>query len=223
MEDVLKYVDFSRCKHLDLSKGSNDWAAMKRGRMKLSTMSNFIYCKTEDDWQEFARITAGIEDPVFTEAAKANMQVGKDFEAPLRAEYAKDIGMKIYEMNICIFRLNPIFSASVDGILENGDLVEFKITNKPTPEYSHDDFSEIPLGYYWQMQGYMCIMNRPRCHYVAYSRLDNKKYVRIVPYNHERFIKEVYSPACKFHRDYVMPILLKEKKPTPYDTYKLIA
>jgi hypothetical protein len=220
--NILNYIDFTRCKLLDLSSGSNDWKAMKKGRITLSTIGNLIFCKTEESKQQYARIIAGIEKPEFTEEQLENMKIGRDFESPLRDEYSKDIGMKIYELNICIFKQNPIFSASIDGILENGDLVEFKVTNKQTPDFSYDDFSEIPLWYYWQMQGYMFILNRPRCHYVSYSRLDNKKYVRIVPYNHDRWINEVYIPASLFHRDYVMPILEKEKIPTPYETFKSI-
>ena len=221
-EIIKSLINLDRCYVCDLKQGSKDWLLMRKGRITMSSLASFlIFAKTEDEKITAARIICGLEKKIFTEEQQQNMAIGKEYEDLVRQEYSNSVGMKIYETGICIFKENSAFGGSPDGVLENGDLIEIKITNKEIPTHIMSDYSEIPIWYYWQMQGCMFVMDAPRCHYVSYSRLDKKTYTRIIPYNNDRWINEVYIPACYFHRNYVMPLLKTNNLPDPYETYKL--
>lgn len=214
-------INHERALLIDGTQTDENWIRSRIGRIGMSRLGNIlIFCKTEEQKIRYANIICGLIHEEFTEEAKERMRIGLEFEDVVRQSYANQIGQKILTISSCIFRENPIFSGSVDGILENGDLIEIKIIEKDIPEFYSSDFSEIPLWYYYQVQGNMFITDSTRCHFVCYSRKSGKMYVRIVPYNHERFINEVYIPCCKYHKKYVMPLLIKNGIKTPYEDYE---
>lgn len=222
-EKFKSLVNTDRCYVVNTQQGCAHWKLMRKGRITMSALASFlIFAKTEEDKWKAARVICGLEKIEFTDLQKENMAIGNKYEDNVRKEYSKSVGMEVYEAGFCVFRENPIFGASSDGLFENGDLLEIKITNNDNPTTIYENYDEIPIYYYYQMQGNMFITDAKRCHYAAYSRKSGNIYSRVIPYNHERFINEVYIPSCIFHRDYIMPILLNKSLPTPYDTYKLI-
>ena len=209
-EIVKNIIDSTRCEVVNVEQRSEDWLLMRKGRITMSALASFlIFAKTEEAKIKAARIIAGLDKPIFTKEALDRMKIGTDYEDDVRKYYCDKIGKRVYSVGFCVFRENPIFGGSPDGILEDGSILEIKITNKPTPTLSKPDFSEIPLWYYWQCQGNMFVTNASCCHFVSFSRLDGLLYTRIIPYNHDRWINEVYIPAMIFYRDYVMQFLKK--------------
>jgi hypothetical protein len=223
LQTIQRLVNTQKCFVYDVKQRSNEWFAMRKGRITMSTFASFlIFAKTHEEKMTIARQMCGLEKKIFTEEQIANMRVGVEYEDVVKDFYSDKIGLKIYETGMCILRENPIFGGSPDGIFENGDLCEIKITNKENPTIPYDDYSEIPLWYYWQMLGCMHITGSQRCHYVCYSRVDGTLYTRIIQYNHERWINEVYNKSCEFYRDYIAPLLSANSLPDPYETYRLL-
>lgn len=232
---ALSLIDTNRCHVFDVVQGTKDWHAIRKGyydskygRVELGkgriTMSRLgsilIFSKTEEERIQLAKYIVGLEKQEFTEEAKRRMSIGTGYEDFIREKYSEMISSEIHTTGFCLFRENPIFGASPDGILDNGELVEFKITEKPTPTHMADDYAEIPTWYYWQMQGCMFVMNSPATHFVSYSRLDNQIYSRKVPYNHERWINEVYIPVCNYWKTYVKPLLEQHNMINPFAGYQ---
>lgn len=220
---VKQLINSERCHLCDVTQGSSIWLGLRKGRITMSVLGSFlIFAKTHEDKIKLAREIIGLDAKQFTEEAISNMSIGTDYEDLVRQEYARKIGMRVYELGFCILRENPIFGGSADGIFENGDLLEVKITTKDIPTHFVTDYSEIPLWYYWQMQGNMFIADSPRCHFVSYSRSSGEMYTRIIPYNHERWINECYTPSLKFYHEYIAPLLEEHSIPDPFETYKCL-
>lgn len=98
--------------------------------------------------------------------------------------------------------------ASVDGVLENGDIVEIKTTSKPTPKSHKRDYSEIPLGHMDQMQQNMSVTGARICHYFSFSRTSGKNYYRAVPFMQEKWNLIVRSNTF-FYNNYMKKLLQK--------------
>ena len=214
---VNKLININRCLNVYVEQGSETWKFLRKGRITSTAIGKITkFAKTEDEKWKLARIIIGVEEEEFTDEAKERMKIGVEYEDCIRKVYSEQINMKVHQTGICIFKSNPILSCSPDGIFEDGTILEIKTTEKPTPEYQCQDFSEIPIWYYYQIQCAMFILDSPFCHFISYSRTSEKLYCRIVPYNHERFINECYIPICEYHRDYVMPVLKHYQISDPY-------
>lgn len=215
-------INHDRCLNISCEQGTQEWDDIRKGRITMSMVGKIIlFLKTEEEKQNYARIIARIDKEIFTEEAIERMKVGIDYEDAVRESYSNHIRQHIFTTGTCIFRENPIFSGSVDGILENGDIIEIKITEKDLPSFACDDYSEIPLWYQYQMLGNMFITDSLVCHYICFSRKSGTYYVRLFPYNHDRFINECYIPLCKYYKKYVLPLLIEQGIQTPYGDYEL--
>lgn len=213
-------INHDRALNIDIQQGSDEWKSIRICRITMSKLAKILlFSKTEDEKIRTARIICGLEQEIFTEEAKSRMNVGVEYEADVRDAYTKTTGMNVFETGTCIFRENPIFSGSPDGVFENGDVLEIKITTNDLPSYYCSDYSEIPLWYYYQMQGNMFILDSTQCHYVCYSRISGKMYTRIIPYDHDRFVNEVYVPCCQFYKQYMKPLIEEHGLKSPYDDY----
>mgnify|MGYP001312348496 CR=1 FL=1 len=213
-------INHDRALNIDIPQGGEEWDFIRRCRIASSRTGKIVlFSKTEEEKVKTARIICGLEKEVFSDEAKDRMNVGVEYESTIRDSYTKTTGMKIFETGTCIFRQNPIFSGSPDGVFENGDVLEIKITEKELPDFYCSDYSEIPLWYYYQMQSNMFILDSTKCHYVCYSRSSGKMYTRIIPYDHERYINEVYIPCCIFYRDYIKPLIEQYCLKSPHQDY----
>lgn len=219
---VKSLINTNRCIVIDTQQRSQNWFNLRKSRITMSMLGTIlIFSKTEEEKWRTARIICGLEKPIFSKESEENMKIGVDYEDDVRKEYSKIINMKIYEVGFCIFE-NPIFGGSLDGLIENGDILEIKISKNEIPEKQCDDYSEIPIYYLWQMWGNMFITDASNCHYVMYSRASKKLYCRLVPYIHVRWINECYIPLCSFYENYVIPIIKANSLPNLYDEYQLM-
>lgn len=115
--------------------------------------------------------------------------------------------MSCRTVGIFICNEYKFLGGSPDGILENGDIVEFKISCKPVPTSYTDDYSEIYKPYIYQMMMNCYLTGSKRCHFVMYSRSTGKLYTRIIPFDEEFFREKILIPCIEFWNEYVIPIL----------------
>lgn len=196
---------------------------MRKGRITYSMLGSIlIFAKTHEDKLALAKKIIGLDKMTFTDEACENMKIGVEYEDLIRQEVSKTVGMKVYEAGFCIYRENPIFGGSPDGVFEDGSILEIKITSKENPKYACSDYSEIPLWYRYQMLGNMFTMDSSNCIYSSYSRADGSIYIRHYPYDHNKWMNECYIPCNIFHRDYIMPLLKNYNLLNPYETYCLM-
>lgn len=213
------FIDNDRLLHVNVLKYKK---IVRRGKITLSTVSDILTAKTPYEKANVAKLMLGLKKKFFTKEELERMNIGTKFESVVRDAYAKQIGLEIFKPDTLILRENPIFAANPDGITSEGDLVEIKISSMPIPEKYHDDYSEISLGWYYQMQGYMYITGIHKCHFVMYSRESDKIYSRIIPYDEKRWMEEVYYKICEFHEEYVMKLLEMNDMITPQESYELL-
>lgn len=191
------------------STSQHDVESWKRERLGYFTATRWgtlmRFCKTEEQKQELAKKICGlIKDEIPAENMKY-VQYGLDNEDTIRKILETQIGMKVYEIGLCKSKIYDMFACSVDGIMENGDIAEFKTTKKEAPIDSYPDFREIDLGYYYQMQHNMALTGAKRCHFFSYSYTSNSIYYRIVPFS-QTVWDELRPIGIDFVNRYIDPI-----------------
>ena len=192
--------------------------------------SIILYSNTKEKKIELANKICGVTPDLIKEEHKEKVQFGTDNEGGIRDHFQRTKRLKVHELGLCKLIENPtIFGASVDGILENGDIIEIKTTSKPTPTKQHTNYSEIPEGHMFQMQHGMAVLHARNCHYYSYSRHDGKYYYRIVPFDSNKwnYIKRI---LIKFYNEYMLPIIssrtiqdtISDSTKTESDTQEII-
>lgn len=206
-EKMSQFLKISKCEVVQIDQLTPEWFALRIGFITMSALGSiFIFSRSEFDKRKRARILCGIEEETFTPEVLAIMKYGTEMENEIRQKYSERIGIPIHEVGLCISNEDPLFRGSPDGIIENGDLLEIKTTSKKSPTTYSENFSEIPPWHMWQMQGNMFITGAENCHYVCYSKTDNQKYYRIIPYK-----EEIWNPIMEksiiYFNKYMKPLV----------------
>ena len=205
--------------HFNVKQRSSEWFAVRK-RITASQLGFLIFCNTEEEKIQAARYMLGLDKKTFTQEQTDNMNIGTEYEDTLRQNYSSKIGQTIYETGFFINRRFPFLGGSPDGVLQNGDIVEFKITSKDVPKNYTDDFSEIPRYYLYQMYLNMYNIGSHNCHYVAYSRKSGEIYQRIVPFDYDRFRNEILIPCINFYNNYMIPFMEENKIQCLYENFE---
>lgn len=204
---MAQYVNSRICKVSNTPQSDvENWKKERYGYITGTRWKTLIlFCKTEEAKHELAKKICGMISDVIPEENMKYVKYGIDNEDKLRKILESQIGAEVYEIGLVKSLLDGIFACSVDGILANGDIVEFKTSKKSIPLESYDDFREIDIGYYWQTQNNMAITGSKRCHFFFYSYTDNKIYYRIIPFNQS--VWDYLKPQGEaFYRNYIEPI-----------------
>lgn len=204
---MAQYVDHRICTVSNISQHDvENWKKERFGYITGTRWKTLIlFSKTEEAKQELAKKICGIIQDTIPDENMKYVKYGLDNEDKLRKLLETQIGAEIFEIGLVKSSLDNIFACSVDGILANGDIVEFKTSKKPIPTESYEDFREIDIGYYWQTQNNMAITGAKKCHFFFYSYTDNKIYYRVIPFNQE--VWNYLKPQGEaFSRDYIEPI-----------------
>lgn len=205
--------------HCNIPQGSQDWHNL-RNRITASKLGFLAFAKTEEQKQQAARQMLGLERVVFTEEQMQNMKIGTDYEDTVRQYISKTHNMKIYQLGIFINRQYPFLAGSPDGIMEDGTIIEIKISSKDVPDSYTDDFSEIPIYYLYQMYLNMYNINSKNCLYIMYSRKSGNLYTRLVPFNYLRFVREILIPSINFYNDYIVPLIEENNLESPSENFQ---
>ena len=204
--------------YCNVTQGSQDWHKL-RNRITASRLGFLLYSKTDADLVKSARQMLNIDKVEFTEEQTRNMKVGVEYEDNVRQYYSKKIGQDIKTVGIYISKKYPFLAGSPDGILENGDIIEIKISSKDVPEVFTSDYDEIYQPYVYQMMLNCYLTGAKRSHFVFYSRESGKVYTRIITFDKEKFKKLILIPCINFYNNYMLPIMEERNIPCVYSTF----
>lgn len=96
------------------------------------------------------------------------MDRGIELETVARSMFELATGLTAIETGAVAHKDIPRFSASPDGLVGDGSLIEIKCPNTA----QHVDFlitRKIPLRYQWQMLAQMACTGRDKCYFVSYD------------------------------------------------------
>lgn len=201
----------SNAKEYNVRQLSSEWFELRKSRITSSKLGFLIYAKTEEEKQKTARQIVGLEQIEFTEEQKDNMKIGTECEKFVREYFEQTRGIKIRETGIFISDKYSFLGGSPDGMLENGDIIEIKISNNDVPRYFFSNFFEISPSYYLQMQMNCYLSGAKRCHFLFYSRKSSKLYTRTVPFNSDFFEEKILYPCIDFYENYLIPLIKNEQ------------
>lgn len=176
-------------------QGSPEWLNDRVGKITGSVIGSLMnYCKTEEKKNEQADIICGLKKVVFSPESMEKVAFGTRNEDLIRQDFEEQFDHVVIELGLCnLIEDVMIFGTSVDGVLENKELLEIKTTSKEHPLKKYPDFSEINEGHMYQMQNGMAILGAKYCHYYSYSRVSKTTYHRKVP-----FIPKIWDKIREF-------------------------
>lgn len=181
------------------------WLQERYGLITGTKYYGIIFSKTKEEKVLHAKKICGIIPDTIKPEDMAKVQYGNDNESVVRDSLNQLLGTTIFELGVVRMSPDSIFACSIDGILENGEIVELKTTGKPTPTVLESDFSEIPLTYRWQMTHNIACTGAPACHYYSYSYTSDSYYYRYYPFD-QKLWKTNSSKATKYYKDFIDPI-----------------
>ena len=194
--------------YYDVSQGSLEWHNLRK-RITASKLGFLIFSKTHEQKLKSANQILGLEKIEFTKEQIRNMKVGVEFEDTVRQYYCKKNNLNVRQVGFYISKKYPFLGGSPDGILDNGDIIEIKISSKNVPETYSDDFCEIYTPYLYQMMLNCYLTNANNCHFIFYSRESGKLYTRIIPFNKTFFVNTILLPCIEFYNDYLIDLALE--------------
>jgi putative phage-type endonuclease len=204
---MTQYIKRENCYVSPYEQGTKEWLNDRIGLItgtRTSSLSYFI--KTHEEKIELAKKILGIIPDVIKEEHKEKVEFGSKYEDTIRKEFEKITGLKVYQLGVCKIIEEPtIFGASVDGILEDGSILEIKTTSRETPTVQYENYAEIPLYYQYQMQQSMAVVQAHQCHYISYSRTDDSLYYRIVKFD-EKIWNFLRENGLSFYNEYIVPL-----------------
>jgi hypothetical protein len=221
------FIESKTCIYSTAPQLSEEWKRLRIGSLSASKITSLIgdspFSKSPE---ESALECLGLTKPIFTKEAQARMKIGTDNEGLVREWYSKRIGIPIRELGLAIWKENPIFRSSLDGIYTIGDQnvgLEIKITDsmyKPLLLHHHshhpklnDVMNDEPqrknnhiwLSHYDQMIQNMAISGLDRMDYVVVDWKTNQVYIEEVYPNNEQW-KLLVEKGTKFYNRYVLPL-----------------
>jgi hypothetical protein len=193
----------------DTAQGSEDWLAMRRGRITMSMISKVVgNCPFEKDPVRLAKIIKGELKPEFSEAAKVRMQKGNDYEPIVRDHLAKKLGVEIQETGFAEWKPDTRFGASLDGIIDDDTCIEIKCPARVyKPLLANKDMNNtdcIYRSHYDQMIGNGVITGRKNVIYCVYGIEDKKMYIQNVKVDYDYWYNFLYPKACEFYDKYMV-------------------
>jgi hypothetical protein len=201
-----------------------EWDKLHVGCISASRNTTLIgRSKFSPETPEIAALECvGLHKKSFDSKALDRMSIGLKGEPIIRDWYSDYIGDKIEEVGIAVWKEDPRFRASLDGLYGGGTKgVEFKITKElyePLSQHlTSSKNNHIWDTHYNQMIQCIAICGLDYIDYVVSSYNTNEVYIEKVYPDPERW-KEIYIEGCKFLDQYVTP-LMKEHGIERIDPY----
>lgn len=202
-------------------QGSENWLKLRLGSINSSQISNYSgRSQYQNSPKTNAEIICGISNKSYSLEQQKSLEIGIVCEKFLRMWYEKQIGQKIFEIGLGIWKIDPIFRGSLDGIINNEICVEFKIPKyMPKKLINHaidvqngiefDKFyhDHIKNDNYDQMQANMVIHNMKFCDYIVYSYEEKLLYFERIPLNEKHFYEILYPKSKEFYNNSVIPLM----------------
>lgn len=157
--DVLKQIP-------KIEQRSEEWFAV---RQKIITASEFAQALGKAKFgtqREFFQKKCNHEEAKPFNSSSPPLKWGVMFEPVANDVYKKRTCNIVHEFGLLQHPTIPFFGASPDGITDNGIMVEYKCP------YQRKITGEIPLQYFYQIQGQLSVCNLQECDYVECEFID---------------------------------------------------
>lgn len=181
------------------------WLKDRLGLITGTRYYGILRSKTVEQKRIHAMKICGILKDEIPPEAMEQVQYGLDNEDKVRKQMEYQHNVKVHELGFVRKDPDSIFGCSVDGILEDGDIAEFKTTKKPFTQEYKSDYSEIQYTHMWQMTHNCACTGAKGCHYMSYHRNENTYYDRYVPFNQSMW-DYISGKATIFYTEYIHPI-----------------
>ena len=198
---------------LDVKQGSKDWLMMRKGRITMSNLGKIVghapYCNTSQP--DLGKIFKGELKEQHSPEALERMNLGNDYEGPVRDYFAKKLGVEIKETGFAIWKKDPRFGASLDGVIDDDTGIEIKCPRKmyrPILEFlekkkrggaDDTEISHIWKSQYDQVIGNGVITGRKWMYFCVYSIEDKKMFYQKVKVDYDYWFDFLYPKACEFY------------------------
>lgn len=215
------WLENEHCYISNAPQGSEKWHKLRICAITGSTCSDYLGYSpfSSKDPKEAALRCVGLVKKEFTPEQLVRMKIGNEGEPIVRDYYSKHIGKQIDEVGIAIWKKDPRFRASLDGVYTNDDgdlcgveikiprkvynkLIVYKNTNPLPPGHSH-----IWESHYNQMIQCIEIVGLKYIDYVVAGCDDGKMYVERIYPNSRYFNNVIYTPGVIFLDTYVKPLM----------------
>lgn len=193
------------------------WAKIRRGIITsgiCSQCANRSIYKKEPE--ELARISCGIDEQSFDPKKLDTTNVSITSEPLLRKWFFEKYGIEIKTVGFGIWKKDPRFGGSPDGIIDEDICVEMKLPKRMYPNLtkrfkygkkSEKDHSHIFDSQYDQMQQNMVIFNKKKCYYLVYAYEEEMFYFECIERDYDHWYNELYLKGVEFHEKYIAPLL----------------
>ena len=198
---------------VDVKQGSRDWLYMRKGRITMSNLGKIVghapYCTLSEE--ELGKVFKGEMKEDFSEEAKKRMNLGNLYEDPVRKYLEKKINMKIKETGFAIWKKDPRFGASLDGVINDEIGVEIKCPKKmyrPIKEFmekkSRGEAKESDISHIWKSQydqviGNGVITGRKWMIFCVFSIEEKTMFYQKVKVDYDYWDNFLYPKACEFY------------------------
>ena len=141
-----------------IDQRTDEWYAVRNTIITASEFAQALDKAKFGTQKQFFKKKCGLEPSI--NLSSPPLIWGIKYEPVACAIYSKRTGQVIHEFGLLRHPTIPFFGASPDGITNNGIMVEFKCP------YARMITGEVPLQYYYQMQGQLSVCDLEECDYV---------------------------------------------------------
>lgn len=141
-----------------IEQRTDEWYAIRNTLITASEFAQALDKAKFGTQKQFYKKKCGMEPSINLQSPP--LIWGIKYEPVACSIYAKRTGQTIHEFGLLRHPTIPFFGASPDGITNNGIMLEIKCP------YQRSITGDVPLQYYYQMQGQLSVCELEECDYV---------------------------------------------------------
>lgn len=229
----IKWIDSELCYFSTAPQCSEFWDKLHIGSVSASKLTSWVgLSRFSEGPEESVKQCIGESKKSFDSKQLDAMSIGIREEPVVRDWYSKRIKEEIKEVGIAVWKEDPRFRASLDGIYKDKNGVthgiEIKVpkkiywplVNSPDKDILNpeDDHSHIWDEHYNQMVQCMAVTGIKSIDYVVCGYETNEAFIQKIMPNDKYWRNELIPRAIKFLETSVEPMMLKKgiKRIDPY-------
>lgn len=224
-DDTIDWTETETCYYSTAPQCTKLWDRLHIGAVSASKLSIWLgLSKFSEGPEESARQCVGLSVKTFNSTELDRTQAGIKGEPVLRSWYSGVIGEDIREVGVAVWKADPRFRASLDGIYGTGDSlygVELKITDRvywPLVQYYQArsrglrNLPDSPHVHIWdahynQMIQCMAIAGLKSIDYIVAGYGNNKVYIEKIFPDPDHWNDVLLPKGRQFIETYVTPLM----------------
>ena len=191
---------------------------MRKGRITMSNLGKIVghapYCTLSHE--DLGKCFRGLLKEDFSDDAKKRMDLGNQYEPLVRDALAQKLGVEIKETGFAIWKKDPRFGASLDGIISDDVGIEIKcpakmygpiknfLERREKGEVKEDEIGHIWKSQYDQIIGNGVITGRKWMIFCVYSIEEKKMFYQKVKVDYDYWHNFLYPKACEFYDKFMV-------------------